>query len=137
MPKRQGGWAYSGRGKPSAKLPEGLKAELERKANQIVETVLKPKYVVPPPEDARWNYIADIYTRWHGSYFYFCARYNRPDPNAPEPHFESRFARMEYVGQNQFNLSFMRYTGQWVEIYQSLSVDECLESIQNDPFFQP
>ncbi len=31
----------------------------------------------------------------------------------------------------------MRYTGAWVEIYLSLSVDECLANVARNPFFQP
>jgi len=53
------------------------------------------------------------------------------------PTFETKFARMEYVGNNRFALSFMRHTEQWIELYDSLSVDECLKAIQDDPWFQP
>jgi hypothetical protein len=31
----------------------------------------------------------------------------------------------------------MRHTGQWVELYEALSVDECLKAIQHDPWFVP
>jgi hypothetical protein len=44
---------------------------------------------------------------------------------------------MEYVGSDRFNLSYMRYTGKWLEIYTGLSVDECLAAIKDDPLFQP
>jgi len=30
----------------------------------------------------------------------------------------------------------MRHTGQWVELYDALSVDECLQAIRDDPWFQ-
>jgi hypothetical protein len=29
----------------------------------------------------------------------------------------------------------MRYTGQWIQIYTDLTVDECIESIRDDPYF--
>jgi hypothetical protein len=42
---------------------------------------------------------------------------------------------MEYMGYGRFALSFMRYTGKWVELYTDLSIDECLSAIQDEPFF--
>jgi hypothetical protein len=116
-------------------LTETLKAEVSLKAQELVETVLKPHYVQPVPEDQQFNYIVDIYTRWHGHYFYFCAKYCVPGPNAIEPFFESKFARLDYVGNERFNLSFQRYNGQWVTIHTDLSLDECLTSIKDDPWF--
>ena len=120
-----------------AKVPEHVKVELEQKANTLVETALKPTHVKPPPEDARFNYIVDIYTKWYRNYFYFCAKYHVPGPNAIEPFFEAKFARMEYTGNDRFALSFMRYTEQWVELYRDLSMDECLSAIRDEPFFYP
>jgi hypothetical protein len=120
-----------------AKVPEHVKVELEQKANTLVETALKPAHVKPPPEDARFNYIVDIYTKWYRNYFYFCAKYHVPGPDAIEPSFEAKFARMEYTGSDRFALSFMRYTKQWVELYTDLSMDECLSAIQDEPFFYP
>jgi len=31
----------------------------------------------------------------------------------------------------------MRYTGQWIQLYTDLTVDECIETILDEPFFQP
>jgi hypothetical protein len=31
----------------------------------------------------------------------------------------------------------MRYTGEWVGIFDGLSVDECMKAIQDDPWFVP
>ena len=60
-----------------------------------------------------------------------------PGPNAIAPAFETKFARMEYVGDGKFALSFMRHTEQWVVLYDAVSVDQCLKAIQDDPWFQP
>ena len=121
-----------------AKLPGAIKAALEEKATDFVGRVLKPKFIKPPPEKELFNYLVDIYTKWYRNYFYFCAKYCSPAPNAVSPHFESKFARMEYVGLGaNFNLSFMRHTGQWVEIYQGIPLDECFSAIEYDPWFQP
>ena len=44
---------------------------------------------------------------------------------------------MEYVGDGKFALSFMRHTGQSVELYDALTVNECMKAIQDDPWFVP
>ena len=109
-------------------MPEALKREVETKANALVESVLKPRHVKEPEPDPQFNYIVDIYTKWYRSYFYFCSRYACPGPYALSPFFEDKFARMEYIGSGRFNVAFMRHTGQWVEIFTDLTLDECLAS---------
>jgi hypothetical protein len=137
MKKRQKVWRYCPPKRPKPKVPESIKLELQKKAEVFVNTVIKPTHIKPLPEDVRLNYIVDIYTNWHSRYFYFCAKYHSPGPNAIAPYFESKFARMEYVGNGCFNLSFMRHTGKWVEIYTDLSIVECFKAIKEDPFFYP
>ena len=44
---------------------------------------------------------------------------------------------MEYLGNDRFALYFMRHTGEWVGLYDGLSVDEYLKAIRDDPWFQP
>jgi hypothetical protein len=110
---------------------------VETKAKDLIENVLKPKHVLPPKEDEKFNYITDIGAKWYRNYFYFISIYTCPAPNALSPTFESKFARMEYVGDGKFALYFMRHTGEWVGIYDALSVDECMKAIQDDPWFLP
>ncbi len=109
-------------------VPEEIKRQVEEKAENLVQ---------PPPEDEEFNYIVDIYTKWHRSFFYFCARYRCPGPNRISEFFESRFARLEYVGNERFNLSYMRYTGQWIELLTGISLDDCLEEIRINPLYFP
>ena len=137
MAKQQKPWGYSPRKATTSQLQETLKRAVTTKANELIETVLKPKHIQPPPENPQFNYIVDIYGKWYHRYFYFCATYCVPGPNATVPSFEAKFARMEYAGNNRFHLAFMRHTGQWVELYTGLSLDECLAAIRDDPFFQP
>ena len=114
-----------------------LKAEVETKAKDLIDNVLKPEHVLPPPVEAQFNYITDIGAKWHRNYFYFFAIYACPGPNALSPTFESKFARMEALGDGKFALYFMRHTDEWVGIFDALSVDECMKAIQDDPWFVP
>ena len=125
-------------GNPSSALVlQAIKQEVNRKAGDLIQNVLKPKHIQPPPTGHQLNYLVDITTKWLGSKCYFISVYRNLGPHAVSPTFETKFARMEHVGNAKFALSFMRHTGQWVELYDALTVDECLKAIQDDPWFQP
>ncbi|MGI8565738.1 MAG: hypothetical protein ACR2LZ_04560 [Pyrinomonadaceae bacterium] len=130
-------WVYSPPKPPKPKVPEALKAEVSEKATQLIESTLKRTYIKQPPKDNRFNYVVDLYTKWYRSYFYFCSKYACPGPSAISPFFESRFARMEYVGNNKFNMAYMRHTGEWLEVLEALPVDECIAAISDGGYFQP
>ena len=135
MPRSQGGWVYDPHGIPS----EAGKKRIAAQADALIETTLKPRYVKPPSAEPQFNYITDLNTRWRGNYLYFCATYQVAGPGADPgvAAFETRFARLEYTGPNRFNLAFMRHTGRWVELYQGLTLEESLDSIRDEAWFQP
>ncbi|MFZ5819760.1 MAG: hypothetical protein ACOYYJ_07650 [Chloroflexota bacterium] len=140
MAKNKRTWVLSPSKSAAPKVSANTKAIIQQRANELVERVLKPTHIKPPPAPTEFqhNYIADIYTKWYRHYLYFCAKYNVPGPNALVPFFESKFARLEYVRDNCFTMAFMRYTGnEWVEVYFDLSLEECLEAVEKDPYFMP
>ena len=130
-------WVYKPSKKLKPKVPDNIKWDVEAKGRELVENILKPIHVNPPSGDEQFNYIVDIYSKWYRNYFYFCAKYACPGPNAISPYFEAKYARMEYVGNGRCNLSYMRHTGQWCEIYIGLSVNECLTAIRDEHHFLP
>ena len=137
MPKPRKAWVFSPERKRKSSLPGTLKDEVDVKAGELIEGVLKPRHVKPPPEGSQFNFITDITTKWIGSTCYFISIYACPGPNAIAPTFEEKFARMEYGGDAKFTLSFMRHTGKWVGLFAGISVDECMKAIRDDPWFQP
>jgi hypothetical protein len=137
MAKQRRAWMITPEKKPKSCMLDSLKSELETKATDLIVNVLKPKHVQPPKQDEQFNYIIDIGTKWYRNHFYFVSTYACPGPNAISPTFESKFARMEHLGNGNFALYFMRHTGEWVGLYDGLSVDECMKAIQNDPWFMP
>ena len=136
MANKRKTWMPSSQKRTKLQVPDSLKLTLKEKADDIIENTLKPKYIKPPPTENDFNYLVDIYSKWYRSYFYFCSKYNCPGPNAISS-FDTKFARMEYVGSENFNLSYMRHTEQWFEIYQRLSMLECLKLIAEEPDFIP
>ena len=137
MPKAGYQWVYTPKKPAPPSLPAALKREVETKANALIESVLKPQHVQPPPEDPQFNYIEAITTKWYRSYFYFYAVYRSAGPYALGGTFEAKFARLTYIGGEHFNLAAMRYTEEWIEIFPDLTLDECLEAVRDDPWFHP
>lgn len=137
MAKRRNPGEIRPQKKAKSGLSDSLKAEVEARAAALIENVLKLRHVEAPAEDERFNYIIDIGAKWYGHSFYFFSTYACPGPNALSPTFESKFARMEYLGDGRFALYFMRHTGQWVGLYDALELDECLKAIEGDPWFIP
>ncbi|MFQ6115856.1 MAG: hypothetical protein ACE5NG_17490 [bacterium] len=137
MAKSRKIWIFSPSKQVKPKLPNALRAKVTAEANELIETVLKTTHVESPAGDERFNYIVDIYSKWYRNYFYFCSKYACPGPNAISPHFEAGFARLEYVGNERFNLAYMRHTEKWWEIYTELSLGECMDAIRDEPLFLP
>jgi hypothetical protein len=117
-------------------IPDALKAQATAKTNELVETVLKSKFIQPPPKKPRFNYVIDVAAKWRGSSLYFVLTYASPGPHALSPTFEAKLARLEYADNQKFDLAFMRHTSEWVTIHNDLSLAECLDAIENDPWFQ-
>jgi len=61
MPGEINKWAMYARRTSTADLPESLKLEVTTRANEMIETNLKPKHIQPPPENPQFNYFVDIY----------------------------------------------------------------------------
>ena len=97
--------------KKRAPVIASIKAEVETKAKDLIDNVLRHKHVLPPPVEVQINYVTDIGAKWYGNYFYFFSIYACPGPNALSPTFESKFAKMEPLGDGKFTLYFMRHTG--------------------------
>lgn len=135
MPKEINPGAMNPRKASSSALPEALKMEVTTKADELIETVLKPQHIQPPPENAQFNYVVNIYGKWQQKAYYFCAEYRVGGPDPIQPSFEEKFARMQYAGGQRFHLAYMRYIGQWVQLFTDLTVDECIETVRDDPNF--
>ncbi|MCU0285021.1 MAG: hypothetical protein MUF15_01355 [Acidobacteria bacterium] len=130
---------------PESQVPEDLILYLEMQANTLIETVLKPSFVsttadVSAATGNTVSYITNIYSKWEDYYFYFYAEYTCagfPLNSVEQCLSECKFARLEYVGDIRFNLSYMSQSGKWEKIFIDLTIDECMEAIRNESFFYP
>jgi hypothetical protein len=118
-------------------VPADIQHEVQHRAQELIDSTFKPRYIQPPPQKPQFNYLVDIYSQWRGPFFYFCSKYCSPGPHALSPSFESKFARLQYAGDERFNLAYFRHTGQWWEVAQLLSLEECLARIEEGNIFTP
>ncbi len=137
MAKKRKMWLPAPPKRVKHEAPDSVKRILKEKADELIEKTLKPRHIKPPPADIDLNYLADIHSKWYRNYFYFCATYNSPSPDAISPSFETKFARMEYADNEKFHLSYMRHTEQWWEISQNMPMLECLQLITEESLFIP
>jgi hypothetical protein len=128
-------WASSTRKPSPPKPPEALKQRVQEQGDRLVDEVLKQRFVREGPEHPGYNYVVNVFTRWFRSWFYLCAEWRSPSPDALSEGFETRFARLEYAGGDRFDLAFMRYTGEWITVYDSMTAEEALAAVRDDPFF--
>jgi hypothetical protein len=117
-------------------VSDETKNEVTSRAHALIEE-WNPLSIEKPPKGYRFNYIVNLYTKWRGAYFYFCATYACPDPRALSPSFEAHFTRLEYVGNNRFNLAYMRHTGKFWETLRGLTLAECFETIRENGIYHP
>jgi len=117
-------------------VPIDVRSEVTQRAQALVEE-WKPSFIEKPPKGYRFNYIVDLYTKWRGKYFYFCTTYACPGPRALSPSFIAYFTRLEYVGNNRFNLAYMRHTDKWWETLRGLTLEDCLETIRGNSLYHP
>jgi hypothetical protein len=131
-------WGCSPPKESKPKVPGRIKDEVQAKATHLIDSEFKLTHIKPPKKgEEQFSYIVNIYSKWYRNYFYFIAKCRCPAPNCISEFFDTDFARLEYIRNDRFKLSYMRHTGQWWELYMDLSLDECLEAVRSEPHFLP
>ena len=118
----RGDWVYVG-GRAGNKPPAGAKSAITAACEQFIADVLKRRFqpAICPTE---FNYPIAICGKWHGNKYRFITRFRSDDPGSSEPEFEAPFARLEYVSRDRFDLSYHRHTGEWLCIFQRVSLTQ-------------
>ena len=130
MAKRKMAWVYS----PTADKRE--KDKITEQFEPIVEEL--KKNLTPLPEPQEWNHCIDVFSKWRGNYFYIMQKYKVGGENRLKDFFDAGIARLEYYGEDRFNLSYFRHTGKWEPLfmYQDISFETAKKAILEDPMFQ-
>ena len=117
------------------KLTDHEKARIENLCQPLIEK-FKSEYVSKDP-NKEYNYLVDIYIKWHRDYLYFCEKYKSESPNRIVDEFEEKFVRLKITNKDKFDISYMRHTGKWFPIASDLTLNECLEMIEDTPTLHP
>ena len=131
----RGVWVYAGE-RAGHKAPAAEKAAITAACETFLAERLWPKFL-PDIRPTEFNYPVALHGNWHGNKYRFFTRYRSDNPNSLEPEFDAPFARLGYVSRDRFDLSWHRHTGEWVAMYQRLSLADALERIKTESFFQP
>jgi len=132
----RGGWVYAG-GRAGNKPPPDEKAKVIAVCDTFIAEVLVPRFLPQIRPNATFNYPVAIYGKWLGSKYRFLTRYRSDDPRSVIPEFDAPFARLDYASRDMFDLSWRRHTGEWVCLFQHVSLAEGLRLIESEPYFAP
>lgn len=126
--KPQMGWVYS----PTA--TKAQKNAISKQFEPLVESL--KKHIQPLPEPQEYNHCIDVFSKWRGNYFYIMQKY-KTGKNSYTDYFDTGLARLEFYGEDRFNLSYFRHTGKWEPLfmYQDISFEEAQQAILKDPMF--
>jgi len=129
-------WVYVGKRAGNKPLPSE-KSAITTACEAYIADVLKPRFLPEIRPSERFNYAVDIYGKWLGNKYRFITRYRSDGPTAIRPEFDAPFARIDYVSRDCFNLSYHRHTGEWLCLFERLSLAEVFEAMGSMPHFTP
>ncbi len=49
-------------GDPRLRCPRGIKQEVQRRAQELIDSTLKARHIEPPPKKTQFNYLTDIHS---------------------------------------------------------------------------
>ncbi len=125
------GWVQT---KQSHTPTEAQKAAITAKFAPLVQRLNDE---LPPLEEPQvHNQCIRVFTKWWRSFFYVMQKYQCPPEGHTMPGFETGVARLEFRGPDTFDIAYFRHTGQWWVTGEGLTLEECLKSVAEDPWFQ-
>lgn len=120
-----------------AAVPDVTKKRLDKLAIDLIAEELKPTYIKPRRKNDKSDYLADIYTKWSGNFFYFCAKYLSDRSEVMRRDYEMKFARLEYQKNSTYSLSYLRHNGKWWKTNRGLTPAEAFRIISEGGLFSP
>ena len=111
------------------------KNRIESQCEPLIEK-FKSQYVLENP-NKEYNYLVDIYIKWYRGYLYFCGKYKSEGPDRFAGEFEDKFVRLQIIKKDSFEISYMHHTEKWHLVARDLTLNKCLEMIEDIPTFHP
>jgi hypothetical protein len=131
--KQKATWVWVQTKQP-ASPSEAQKAAITAKFAPLVKRLNDE---LPPLEAPQVrNQCIRVFTKWWRNFFYVMQEYKCPPEGYTAPGFEIGVSRMEFRAEDSFDIAYFRHTGQWWVTDEGLTLDECLKSVEEDPWFQ-
>ena len=121
---------------PKATFTSEKKELYLAKLEAFLATEVRPHIKAPPATNPhRFNYRTGVSTRAKSRFLYITAQWASPHPKAISETFETNEFRFEFVGNDRFDVAYMRHTEKFFTISTDLSFEEALERIRTMPHF--
>jgi hypothetical protein len=122
---------------PRPVLPdEAEKRAIIAACEALIRDMLKPR-LLPEIRPTEWNYPIDIRGVWKGGRYRFIKRFRSGFAENRGEEFDSPFARIDRMGPDNFDIYWMRHTGQWWQLYTGKPLAEALHIVATDPVLRP
>ncbi len=142
-------WQAKGSKMPGRKLRVWTKApprpvrpeEAEKRAmidacEAFISDVLKPRFL-PGITPTEWNYVVDIRGAYAAGRYRFMQRYRSGMAHNRGEEFDAPFARIDRMGPDNFDVQWMRHTGQWWRVYTGVTFARALHLLETDGVLHP
>ena len=97
---------------------------------------LRPRFL-PEIRPTEWNYVVDIHGAWAAGRYRFMQRYRSGMEHNRGEEFDAPFARIDRMGQDRFDIYWMRHTGKWWRLHAGVTLAEALRILETDSVLHP
>jgi hypothetical protein len=112
------------------KITEVEKTKLTEVFEPLIDQY-KKKFIEATPNKEE-NYVINFYSKFYRGVFYLCAYYKAEYVNRISDGFEIKFARLEFIDDNKYDLAYFRHTDQWWTIERNVTMEFCLTYITDN-----
>ena len=129
------GWVFDPKMATKNKLTPEIKDSVTTFFNPLLEEYRDQiKNIIPNKQNP---YTIDVFTKWRQNYFYFGTILKLDFENRVADKMEETHARLEFVDQNLFNISYKRHNDTWFQLGSNLSLEVALDYLRNYQALQP
>ena len=118
------------------KPEEAEKRAIIEACETFISGVLKPRFL-PEIKPTEWNYVVDIRCAYAAGRYRFMQRYRSGMAHNHGEEFDAPFARIDRMGPDNFDVQWMRHTGQWWRVYSGVTLARALYLLETDGVLHP
>ncbi|WP_176597227.1 hypothetical protein [Sphingobium sp. 15-1] len=123
---------------PSRPIPpdDVEKRAIMEACESFISDVLKPRFL-PAIKPTEWNYVIDIRGAYAAGRYRFMQRYRSGMVHNRGEEFDAPFARIDRMGPDNFDIQWMRHTGQWWRLHSGVTFARALHLLETDGVLHP